>query len=123
MTRATLLFAAVCGCKGMDSADPRQACYEAGYAIAYVTEECTSDRDLANARYEAFADGWSCIPRGYDDPELAELGLEPEQMYDCAYAIGLLPCEVVADFGGDIASYLAISPACPLVAEPKGGAK
>lgn len=120
MTRPLpLLLAPVLACN-LQPGDPEQPCLEAGYAIAAVTEECTSDRELANARYEAFDAGWDCIPREHDDPELAELGVPVEALFDCAFSIGLLPCEVVDDFGDDIASYLAISPACPLVAREEG---
>lgn len=46
------LVAALLGCSvvAFDELDPNQPCYEAGYAIAWVTEECTGDRDAANAR-------------------------------------------------------------------------
>ena len=117
------LWLGASGCLGFQPGDPEQPCWEAGYAIAAVTEDCTGDRELANARYEAFDAAYTCIPREPDDPELLAQGIGPEDLYDCAFAIGRLPCAVVEDFGDDIAAYLSISPGCALVTAPAGGGR
>lgn len=46
-------------------------------------------------------------------------GTNPEDLYDCAFAISSLPCDVVEDFGDDLERYMEISPGCPLVAVPR----
>ena len=96
-----------------------QFCLEAGYAIAAVTESCTGDRPLANRRFEAFQEQTDCVRIDVTEPPG---GVQPEQLFDCAFAIQSLPCDVVSDFGDDIDAYLAISPACALVTDPAGGA-
>lgn len=106
------------GCAGFTNLPPDHFCLEAGYAIAAVTESCTGDRDLANARFEVFQSSVTCVEIDVADPPS---GVLPEQLFDCAFAIQALSCDVVADFGDDISSYLAISPGCALVATDATG--
>lgn len=67
------------GCPAIQELPPEQPCLEAGYAIAYVTEECSGDRALANARYEDFAETYTCIPHTPAEDQAA--GLNPEDLY------------------------------------------
>lgn len=112
MTR--LLPLLLMGCAGFRPIDPQQPCLEAGYAIAATTERCTGDRALANQRYESFASQYTCIDR-----VPSEDSWPAEDLYDCAFSIELLPCEVAAEFGDDLARYLSMSPACALVTQKK----
>jgi hypothetical protein len=124
MRRATLpLLPLLAGCSWMafDELDPNQPFYEAAYAIAWVTEECTGDRAAANARYERFMAEYQCIPHAPADDLAAGSG--PEQLYACSDAIDALDCETATAFGDDFASWLSVSDACSWVAEPKGGAR
>jgi hypothetical protein len=107
------------GCLAMHELPPEQPCWEAGYAIAYVTEECTGDRELANARYEAFEAAYTCIPHRPAADE--EAGIDPEDLYDCANRIASLSCETAKEFGDDLSQWMSVSGACPLVAEAKAG--
>ncbi|MFM2248407.1 MAG: hypothetical protein RL071_4482 [Pseudomonadota bacterium] len=121
-----LLLVGLSSCAGFQPVADTQPCLEAGYAIAYVTEACTGDRELGNQRYEDFRDQFTCLATppedgvpGVDSADTAAPG--PEDLYECAFAISQLDCAVVEDFGGRIGMYLNVSPACPLVAERKAG--
>ena len=124
--RPLLLLLGAPACAGFQPVADTQPCLEAGYAIAYITEACTGDRELGNQRYEAFRDQYQCVSTPPEDGvpgvNSADTGAPgPEDLYDCAYAISELDCAVVEDFGDRIGQYLRVSPACPLVAERKAG--
>lgn len=133
MIRKLVVLASVggAGCASLQALPKDSPCVEAGYAIARRTFECTGDGDLANARFESFQARYACIalPSWFVDTgvvtqvlEPAESGLylDPPDYYHCALAIGQLPCELVLDYGDDLASYLDSSNACAYVVRPKG---
>jgi hypothetical protein len=121
--RALLLGLAAlsAGCAVLQPVDPEDPCLEAGYAIAWITEVCSQSVELGNARYEQFDAEYQCVGRAFDDPELEAAGIRVEDLYDCSFAIRQLPCEVVDDYGTDLASYLAVSEACTWIVEPARG--
>lgn len=110
------LLAAGCGAV-LQPVEPDSPCLEAGYAIAYATEVCTGSVERANRRYDAFEREYRCREWTYDDP-----ALEPflGDLYDCSFAIRQLPCEVVDDYGDDLAAWMSTSQACDWVAAPAG---
>lgn len=93
-----------------------QPCLEAGYAIARRTEECTGDRELANARYDAFGSEWRCIATPPDDPAYRDIAAD---LYGCAATISSLSCDTVDEFGDDLDLWLGVDPACGYIVEPK----
>jgi hypothetical protein len=111
-----LLALALAGCgAGFQELPQDHACLEVGYALAHLAEPCPGERSVGNARYEQFRDEYACLTRD----EAVEAGTNPEDLYDRAFAIQALPCDVEADFGDDLSQYMAISPGCALVAEPR----
>lgn len=119
--RALPLLLALPGCLAMQEIDPDQPCLEAGYAIAWVTEECTGDRALANARFERFQQAYTCIPHAPADDVAA--GIQPEDLYACADTIDDVSCETAETYGDDISAWMSVSEACAWVAEPAGGGR
>lgn len=133
MTR-WLLPATLAGCASLEALPKDSPCTEAGYAISRRTFECTGDGDLANARFEAFEKQYQCIelPDWYVDtgvvtqyiqPEGSGGALHPPDYFHCAFAISLLPCELVTDYGDDLSKWLQSSNACDYVIEPKRGGR
>lgn len=110
-----MLLLALIGCPAFSELGEDQPCLEVGYALAYAAESCLGDRDVGNARYEAFVDQYECIPTS----EAVADGHAPQDLYDCAFAISEMPCEVVEAYGDDLALYMGISPGCALVAEER----
>ncbi|MCA9493654.1 MAG: hypothetical protein KC621_27165 [Myxococcales bacterium] len=126
------LPATLLGCPSLKALPKDSPCVEAGYAIAHRTFECTGDGDLANARFEKFRDRYQCIelPDWFVDTgvvtkyiQATDTGvfLNPPDYYHCALAIDQLACELVFEYGDDIARYLNSSDACAYVIEPKAG--
>lgn len=105
------------------STDPDEPCLEAGYAIAYVTEVCTGDVDLANERFHDFERDYECIPRRTGDPEMEEYGVHLEDLYDCSFAIRLLSCDLQKEYGSDLDRYLDASEACSWIVKPRRGGR
>lgn len=105
------------GCVAFKPMPPDQYCKEVGYAIAAVTEVCTGDTDLANDRHDAFVDQYACIEHEVDEGG----AVAPEDLFDCAFRIQELPCDLVESYGDDISAYVSVSPGCALVVEPKAG--
>ena len=112
-----LLPVALAGCllPNITPVDDDQPCQEAGFAIARRTEECTGDRELANARYAAFEADWRCIPTPADDPEYTAIAAD---LYGCAATITSLSCDAIEEMGDDLSLWLGIDPACGYVVEP-----
>ena len=124
MRSASLAAVLLAGCAVIQPVDPDDPCLEAGYAIAWVSEACAASVEVGNARYERFEQDYACVGRTYDDPELAAAGIEVEDLYDCAFAIRQLPCDVVDAYAMDIGAYLDVSEACAWVVKPaRGGAR
>jgi len=115
---APLALVGLVGCPAMQELPPEQPCWEAGYAIAYVTEECTGDRARANALYEAFEDAYTCIPHTPAEDQAA--GINPEDLYACAERIAAVSCETAEVYGDDLSQWMSVSDACAWVAEPNG---
>jgi len=109
-----LLLTAGCG-RSLTRVADDQPCLEAGFAIARRTEECTGDRELANARYAAFEDEWTCIPTAPDDPEYFDIAPD---LYGCAATITSLSCDAALEFGDDLSLWLGVDPACGYIVEP-----
>lgn len=118
MRRALLLVPLAGGCilPNIQEVADDQPCQEAGFAIARRTEECTGDRDLANARYAAFEADWVCIPTPPDDPDLAPIAAD---LYGCAASIQSASCDAVEIMGDDLSLWLGIDPSCGYVVEPR----
>lgn len=97
-------------------------CTEAGYAVARRTYECTGDGDLANARYLAFTDAYTCADLDWDvEPDTGIIytnapGNEVDYFH-CAFAMGELACELVADYGDDFSQWLSASSTCEMILE------
>lgn len=130
----TVRFAALAlaGCPSLEALPPEQPCVEAGYAISSRTFECTGDEALANARYLAFREAFTCVPippwHLVEGPEGAHLegetGLlqwDPPDAFHCAFAIRQLPCEQVELYGDDLDQWLTCSAACARVTDPVEG--
>jgi hypothetical protein len=109
-----LLLLGLAGCNALTPIGPEDFCHEAGYAIARRTEQCTSDIDLANARYLAFERQYDCIPIQMKDPPE---GVAPEDLYACPLTIERLPCDIVEELGDDIDAWLASAAACSYLVE------
>lgn len=128
-------LALLAGCASLQALPKDSPCVEAGYAISRRTFECTGDDALANARFEAFEKQYSCIELpdwSVDTGVVTKVletdgsggdGLHPPDYFHCAFAIDLLPCELVAEYGDDLDRWLASSNACAYVIEPKGGGR
>ena len=110
-----MLLALLIGCPAFTAIEGDSPCLEVGYALAYVAETCSGSRDAGNARYEQFVDEYTCI----DSSVAVEQGYAPEDLYDCAFAISSLPCEVTEEYGDDLSLYMDISPGCALVVEER----
>jgi hypothetical protein len=122
------------GCASLQALPKDSPCVEAGYAISRRTFECTGDGDLANARFERFEKQFACIelPDWFVDTGIVTQylqtdgsggALSPPDYYHCAFAMELLPCELVEEYGDDLGQWLNSSNACAYVIEPKGGGR
>jgi hypothetical protein len=120
------------GCASLQALPPDAPCVEAGYAISRRTFECTGDAELANARFERYRREFECIdlPKwSVDTGEVTKFleaegsgaALSPPDYFHCAFAIELLPCELVAEYGDDLSRWLEGSNACAWIVEPRGG--
>lgn len=72
-----------------------QPCVEAGYAIARRSYECSGDAADANQRHEAFEAGYRCVPADWSDDLDSQDPVDGRQLFDCAFAMGELACELV----------------------------
>lgn len=96
--------------------EPDDFCQEVGYAIAGRTQECTGDSDLAEARYAAFEEAYTCVEVDPSDTA-GPGGVRPEDLYACPLAIRNLACELTEDYGDDLDRWLGASPMCALLVE------
>lgn len=115
------MIALLAGCLTQRDLDPDAPCVEAGLAISRRTFDCTGNPDLANRRYERFEREARCLPVDYVrwvDTDEFDSGLDdPPNFFHCAFAVGELSCELVEDYGDELALYLTASPVCPYVVE------
>lgn len=81
------MIALLTACSNLQPMDPDQPCREAGFAIAARTEQCTGDPELANARFEQFADEYVCVAVDPLDPEWNNAAVQPQDLFDCAFTI------------------------------------
>jgi hypothetical protein len=96
--------------------DTDAICKEVGFAIASRTEECGLGSDLAEARYIAFEEQYTCVE--VDPADTAGVGgVSPEDLYHCPLAIRHLACELVEQYGDDLDLWLTASPTCRLLVE------
>ena len=110
----TLLWLISCA-STLDSDD---LCKEVGFAIASRTEECGGGSELAEARYLAFEDPYTCVE--VDPPDTAGVGsVRPEDLYHCPLAIRHLACELVEEYSDDLDLWLTASPTCALLVEDR----
>lgn len=120
------------GCPSLHALPKEQPCIEAGYAISARTFQCTDDAELANARYLLFERSYDCVPlpewhvEGGPEGTRIEgdtgaLPMSPPDAFHCAFEIRQLPCELVEDYGDDLALWLSSSDACAWVTTPAGG--
>lgn len=128
-----IFWVALCaGCATLHDLPREQPCYEAGYAISSRTFECSGDADLANQRYHQFQSEYECVPvpewhldtgiaGTYIQGGTGGVELLPQDAFHCAFAIRQIPCELVEEYGDDLARYLASSDACTWIVKPKGG--
>ena len=103
--------------------EPDSFCREVGYAIAGRTQECTGDLALAEARYLQFEQEFTCVE--YEVPKDTDTGTRDsvfpyQDLYHCPLAIRSLACELVEQYGDDLAAWMTASPTCDLLAQPKG---
>ena len=102
------------GCASTMEAD--DFCQEIGYAIAGRTQECTGDGEVAEARYAAFEEAYTCVE--VDPSDTAGIdGVKPEDLFACPLAIRHLACELVVQYGDDVDQWLTASPTCALLVE------
>lgn len=85
----------------MDAAEP---CRQAGYSIAARTQACTGDGDLANARYEKFAETYRCLVKSARVPD-----------FQCAVDVNATDCAKAVQYGDNLDLWLASSGSCSLV--------
>ncbi|MCB9779207.1 MAG: hypothetical protein H6742_11640 [Alphaproteobacteria bacterium] len=102
----------VLSCSNLKQMPPDLPCREAAFAIASRTEECTGDIALAEQRVEQFEATYTCIAVDTTDPDFNGPAISVEDLFDCAFSIRELPCEVVEDYGDDIELFLLNSDAC-----------
>lgn len=96
--------------------EPDDFCQEVGYAIAGRTQDCTGDGELAEARYAAFEENYTCVE--VDPSDTAGVsGVRPEDLFACPLAIRNLACELVESHGDNLDAWLATSPTCALLVE------
>lgn len=114
MNRAVCTALLLVACEHLPTVPPDQYCKEAGFSIASRTFECTDDPGLANDRYEAFAQTYTC--REWDLSRENQLQAPVEaDLFHCAFAIDALSCGEVRACGDDLDCWLAASPTCALV--------
>lgn len=92
---------------------PDDICKEVGYAIAGRTQECTGDVALAESRYTAFSEDYTCIASQGRDTAI----YLTEDLYACPLGIRNLACELVESYGDDTDAWLQASPFCALIVE------
>lgn len=100
------------------SLDEDALCKEVGFAIAGRTEECGLGTEVAEARFEAFLETYTCVEV---DPASMEGvgGVLPEDLFHCPLAIRSLACELVEQYGDDLDLWLTASPTCALLVEAR----
>ena len=93
-------------------------CREAAPAIAGRTEPCTANAQLANSRYEASFDRYTCVnilPESLTDDSAA--AVPPQNLVHLSLAIRHLPCELVDTDGDELDQYIIASPTCDQLVE------
>lgn len=103
----------VAGCARKAAED--QACFEARVAMGARLEECAADTEAGLALMDALEDQRSCQvnngdPRLDTSNEDVEVGL-----FECAFVLRNLACELAVDYGADPAPWLASHPVCELL--------
>lgn len=89
------------GCESVYDMDADEPCRQAGFAIAARTEACTNDGDLANRRYEALRDKYSCT-----------ITKATEADFLCSRALLESTCDDVAKQRDDYDAWFARHPRC-----------
>jgi hypothetical protein len=109
--RAAVLLAAAAGCA--HPLDDDQPCLEVGYAIASRTAECEDSDEAGVARFDLFESRYTC--------DLARVRASENDvgLYECAFVLRNLACELVVDYGDDLDRWMASSPACAAILEPR----
>ena len=104
------------------SIDEDRLCDEIGYAIAGRTQTCTGDTALAQQRFEAFADQYTCR-----EVPVETLGADtsapvaPQDTFACPLAIRNIPCALVEELGDDLDAWLSASEMCDYLTTPAVG--
>ena len=130
MRRIAALAVALAGCRSLTVLPDDAACVDAGYAISRRTFECTGDPALADARFDRYRRDYVCrdlppapdrdVPFTQRDTSDSGVEVAPEDLFHCSYAISLLPCELVDEYGDDLDRWLATSDACGWIVDPAG---
>lgn len=82
-----------------------QVCRDVGYAISARTFECTDDPELAEARFDAFLEQYTC--------GVQSLQYDPiDVWYHCVAKINEVGCDNVTTWKEDLSQYLLQSPTC-----------
>jgi len=114
MSRA-LPFLVLMGCAEELPAD--HPCDEIAFALAARTEDCTGNTTRAVALAEDFESQWECL---LEDPavekQLAPAGVD---LYDCAFAVRNLACELVEVYDADLSMWMTSSETCELLVAPR----
>lgn len=95
---------------------------DVGYSIASRTFQCTGNQKLANRRYEAFDDTYTCVAPSPQNTEYA-------QFFDCSIQVYRTSCDDVERFADDLDAWLGASTMCRQILQrvdgsalPTGGA-
>lgn len=91
-------------------------CREVGYAIAARTETCTGNGTLAEQRFLAFEDAYTCVEIA-PDATTTDDGVPVADLYACPLAIRNLACELANRYADDLDAWLSASPACAYLVE------
>jgi len=115
-----LLTMALPGAAGCARAlDDDQACFEAQVAMGARLEECTGDPAAARELMDALEADYACALGGDDprlDPELADVRTG---VFECAFVVRNLACELATTYDTDPAPWLTSAPVCELLWRPR----
>ena len=115
--RAILSVVLAVGCARV--IDDDQPCAEARIAMAARLEECTGDSEAASALLDKATEETECQwPDGDPRLDTAVPGVQTG-VYECAFVLRNLACEIAEANGQDVDAWLAASPVCQILLVPR----